>query len=96
VDSDRINYDARARLREDAATSFVIKHPIIGVFTSYASADGSRGATISIFSRDFNDELMILTGIRNGLVAKQQLNGFTKIVQSLWEDRSGRSRALAL
>ncbi len=32
-----------------------------GVFKSYASAEGPRGATIGDFRRDFNDELMIIT-----------------------------------
>lgn len=33
-----------------------------GVFTSYASAEGRPGVSISNFSRDFNDELMFMTG----------------------------------
>jgi signal transduction histidine kinase/ligand-binding sensor domain-containing protein len=33
-----------------------------GVFTSYASAEGPRGVSISHFSRDFNDELLIAAG----------------------------------
>jgi ligand-binding sensor domain-containing protein/signal transduction histidine kinase len=32
-----------------------------GVFTSYASAEGHPGASISNFRRDFNDELMIIS-----------------------------------
>ncbi len=33
-----------------------------GVFTSYASADGRPGASVSNFKRDFNDELMFISG----------------------------------
>src|SRR5574341_338869 len=33
-----------------------------GVFTSYTSAEGPRGISVSAFRRDFNDELLIGTG----------------------------------